>query len=291
MDTRTGKKIRLGRLFGAHGRSLIVAYSHGVLMGPLPGMRNGQEMATFAASMGLADGLMVAPGMVTLLESAFVGRQAPALVVHLDWQNFSRRTLPNREGLCAPLAEIEHVVAAGADAIMTYLFVGHADPHDEREEVARNARLARECERWGLPLLIEPRSAREKEHPEDKSDPAIMAMYCRIAAEIGADLVKCIDPGNRDALEQITDGCPVPVLVAGGARRERLADGVEAATRAMRAGAAGLVFGRNIYQAEDPGAALAAFRRVVDETPASRVASVIGEGQDRSVRGGFDGDA
>lgn len=268
MDTRTGKKIRLGRLFGAHGRSLIVAYSHGVLMGPLPGMATGEEMERFVAAMAEADGLMIAPGLVTRLESAFIGRRAPALVIHLDWQNFSRRTLPYREGLCAQLAEIEQVVAAGADAVMTYLFVGHEDSHDEREEIARNARLARDCERWGLPLMIEPRSAREKEHPEDKSDPAIMAMYCRISAEIGADLVKCVDPGDTGALAQIIDGCPAPVLIAGGARKERLEDGVDAATRAMRAGAAGLVFGRNIYQADDPAAALAAFRRVVDETPA-----------------------
>lgn len=268
MDTRTGKKIRLGRLFGTHGRSLIVAYSHGVLMGPLPGMATGQEMERFAAAMGEADGLMVTPGMVTRLEAAFVGRQAPALVIHLDWQNFSRRTLPVREGLCAPLAEIEQVVASAADAVMTYLFVGHEDPRDEREEIARNARLARDCERWGLPLMIEPRSAREKQHAEDKSDPAIMAMYCRISAEIGADLVKCIDPGDAGTLEQIIDGCPAPVLVAGGARKERLEDGIDAAARALRAGAAGLVFGRNIYQADDPAAALSAFRRVVDETPA-----------------------
>lgn len=264
MDSRTGKKIRLGRLFNQHsGRTLIVAYSHGVLMGPRPGIATLDEMRRVAHSLHRADGLMIAPGMVTHLEDAFVGRERPALVVHLDYQSFSREILRYREGAAVEMARIEDVAAAGADAIMTYLYIGHDDPEREKLEIRRNARLARACERWGVVLMIEPRSAREAEHPQDKSDPALMAMYCRIAAEIGADLVKCIYPGSANALAQIVAGCPCPVLLAGGSKAGDPNESYRRAEEAMHAGAPGLVFGRNIYEAVDPAAELDRFRAIV----------------------------
>lgn len=266
MDARTGKKIRLGRLFNQRsGRSLIVAYSHGLLLGPGPGLRSMAEMRARAATLAAADGLMVAPGMVGRLEEAFVGRERPGLVIQVDWQNFSRKLMPYREGVSVALASAEEALAAGADAVMTYMLLGHSEIGDEREEIRRNAELARACERVGLPLMIEPRSAREKERPADKTDPEIMAMYCRVAAELGADLVKCIYPESEAALAAIVDGCPAPLLVAGGPRRESLAAALEVARASMTVGAAGLVFGRNIYQADDPAHALGLFRALVHE--------------------------
>lgn len=264
MDSRTGKKIRMGRLFNQHsGRSIIVAYSHGVLMGPLPGLMTLEEMRRVTHSLAQADGLLVAPGVVTQLEAAVIGKERPALMIHMDYQNASRSILPYQEGATVEMATIEEVVAAGADGIMTYLYLGYNDPEREKMEIARNARLARACERWGVVLMIEPRSARETTHPEDKSDAKLMAMYCRIAAEIGADVVKCIDPGNAAALEQIVSGCPVPVLIAGGLKEANPAQAYERAQKAIEVGAAGLVFGRNIYQAEDPAAELTRYRQIV----------------------------
>ncbi len=272
MDSRTGKKIRLGRLrHPASGRSLLIAYSHGVLLGPTPGMRTLDEMRGFATSIRNVEGLMIAPGLLPALEDAFVGRDRPSLIVHLDWQNFSRTTLPSERGVSAQLAEIEDVVAAGADAIMTYLFVGHDDPREEREEIARNAGIVGDCARLGLPVMIEPRSIREKTHPEDKTDQDVMAMYCRIAAEIGADLVKCIYPGTAEKMGEIVITCPAPVLVAGGARKDSLHESLDVASTAIQVGAAGLVFGRNVYQADDPQEAVTALRRIVHHNSAAYV--------------------
>lgn len=264
MDSRTGKRIRLGRLRNPEsGRYLIVAYSHGVLMGPAAGMETLAEMRDFTTRIRGVEGLMIAPGLLPALESAFVGRDRPSLVIHLDWQNFSRSVLPPSHGVSARLASIERVVAAGADAVMTYLFVGHDDPREERAEIARNAEIVEECSRLGLPVMIEPRSARERSVPEDKQDVDVMSMYCRISAEIGADLVKCIYPGTRETLARIVETCPAPVLVAGGARRETPETALEIAGAAMEAGASGLVYGRNIYQAHDPQAMVNSLARIV----------------------------
>jgi class I fructose-bisphosphate aldolase len=264
MDARTGKQIRLGRLrHPSSGRYLIIAYSHGVLMGPGPGMATLADMQRFATTIRNVEGLMVTPGMLPALETAFIGRGRPSLVIHLDWQNFSRSVLPYQQGVSAQLAEIDRVVAAGADAVMTYLFVGHEDPREEREEIARNARIVDACARFGLPVMIEPRSAREKSHPGDKQDVEVMAMYCRVSAEIGADLVKCIYPGSTEKLATIVEGCTAPLLVAGGARLDSSDAAIAIADSAIAAGAQGLVFGRNVYQAADPQAVVDALVEVV----------------------------
>lgn len=261
MDARTGKKIRLGRLFDQQShKSLIVAYSHGVIMGPRPGMRTIQEIKQMSQLVSRANGLMIAPGLVTSLEEAFVGKDRPSLIIHLDYQSFSRDILPYDEGATVEMAKIEEVVATGADGVMTYLYIGYDDPEREKMEIARNSRLARDCERWGIVLMIEPRSAREARNPADKKDPKIMSLYCRISAEIGADLVKCIHPGEEDALRSVIEGCPVPVLVAGGSRAE---NAYLRAESAMRAGAAGLVYGRNIYEAADPKLELERYLQIV----------------------------
>lgn len=264
MDARTGKKIRLGRLFDQKSRkTLIVAYSHGVLMGPRPGMRSLDEMKRVSLSLSRANGLMIAPGLVTPLEETFVGRQCPCLIVHLDYQSFSRDIMPYDEGATVELAQIEDVVAAGADGVMTYLYMGYEDPEREKMEIARNARIARTCERWGIVMMIEPRSAREARNPADKTDPNILGLYCRVSAEIGADLVKCIHPGKEDVLQSVIEGCAAPVLVAGGSRAEKPEQAYSRAESAMRAGAAGLVYGRNIYEASDPVAELERYLRIV----------------------------
>jgi fructose-bisphosphate aldolase, class I len=264
MDARTGKKIRLGRLFDRKShRTLIVAYSHGVLMGPQPGMRSLEEMKQMSLTLGRANGLMVAPGLVTPLEEAFIGQDRPSLMVHLDYQSFSRDILPYGEGATVELAQIEDVVAAGADGVMTYLYMGYEDPEREKMEIARNARLARACEKWGILLMIEPRSAREARLPSDKTDPKILALYCRISAEIGADLVKCIHPGEEEAIRRVMEGCPAPVLVAGGSRAQNSELAYSRAESAIRAGASGLVYGRNIYEAPDPAAELERYLQIV----------------------------
>jgi class I fructose-bisphosphate aldolase len=91
----------------------------------------------------------------------------------------------------------------------------------------------------------------------------VLALYCRISAEIGADLVKCIHPGSRDAIAQITEGCPAPVLIAGGSKLERPEQAYERARSAIAGGAAGLVYGRNIYESQDPAAELDQYLRIV----------------------------
>lgn len=257
MDSRTGKKIRLGRVLRPDsGRGVIIATSHGVLTGPPGGQRTRAEIAELFPKLAAADAVMVAPGMVRMVEDTFVGRGRPGLVVELDWKSWNRPIYPHGrdgrgEGAVASLASVEDLAAAGVDAVMTYLYVGQLDGQLEREEVERNARLARECARWGIGLVIEPRSAREG-HEDDAASAAVLSFYCRVAAELGADVVKCIWPGSVSALAEVAATCFVPVVLAGGPGEETADGAVGLASQAIEAGAAGVMFGRKVYRSADP---------------------------------------
>lgn len=270
MDSRTGKKIRLGRLFDQlSGRSIVVAASHGVLTGAPAGLKTTADMVRVFGQLAGANGIMVAPGSVRLTEEAFIGRDRPSLVVHVDWKSHGRKLFtPGEggmsEGTLTSLATIDEVAAAGADAVMSYLYVGHRDNDLERREVSRNARLAADCARLGIVLIIEPRAVLDHRDLAQVNDPELLSWYCRMSAEIGADIVKCIWPGSLDAYGQVVASTTVPVLLAGGPGGDSdITATMTLAHCAVRAGGSGLMFGRRIYNSSAPPAVLAGLRAVI----------------------------
>jgi len=264
MDSRTGKKIRMARFFNQESqKALLVAYSHGVIMGPLPGMMSLPEMEKACDEMSAVDGLMVAPGMLPALEDYFIGRDKPALMMHMDYQSYVRETLPYEHGGTVELASVEQAMAAGADGIMTYLYIGHPDPEIEKLEIQRNARLARECEQLGMVFMVEALSAQLRSNPEHRTDIAIQTLGCRIAAELGADIVKAFYPGSLENVSEMARTCPVPLMLAGGAKAANPEDAFGHADDAIKAGASGLVFGRNIFEADDVRATVQRYRSIV----------------------------
>jgi 3-hydroxy-5-phosphonooxypentane-2,4-dione thiolase len=84
----------------------------------------------------------------------------------------------------------------------------------------------------------------------------------RMCAELGAQFVKTYY--TAEGFEQVTAGCPVPVVMAGGKKLPER-DALEMAHRAVQEGAAGVDMGRNIFQSAHPAAMLEAVTRVVHE--------------------------
>ncbi|MFZ3388341.1 class I fructose-bisphosphate aldolase [Buttiauxella gaviniae] len=280
MDSRTGKAIRLGRILRPEtGCAVVVATSHGVMSGPPSGLKTRREIESVFAQLRGADGVMVSPGMIPLVEQTYVGRDRPGLVLHLDWKNHARSLYtPGKdgrsEGVLAQLADISEVAACGIDAVMTYMYVGQKDTTLEQAEIVRNTRIARDCERHGIALIIEPRSALEGIDPEALSA-KVMSMYCRIAADIGADLVKALWPGSVEAFAEVTSTCYTPVLLAGGAGGEDPYSTLQLAADAMQAGARGVMFGRRIFRAQQPASVLRALNAVVHENQSVEQASQL----------------
>lgn len=272
MDSHIGKSIRLGRIMRPEtGRGIVVASSHPVLFGPVPGLSTREEVVDTFSKLSGADAVMCSPGTLAHVVDLYRGRNSPGLVIHMDWMNSQRpfypAGYPRAEGTVVSLATVEELVQTGADGFMTYLYVGHEDPRLERDEIERNARLARECAKWGIVLIIEPQPAQDRRDP-DARKPGQMAFYARVAADIGADIVKSDLPAGDtfeeriDGFGQVTSGSTVPVMLAGGPMQND-EQTFELASQSIKVGGAGLVFGRKIYQSPDPAAMLDKLAAVV----------------------------
>ncbi len=273
MSADCGKKIRLGRVLDPEThKSVAVAFDHGLSSGPITGCIKPREMMAKLVQGG-ADAILVSPGVARLCADFFVGKSAPALILRLDWTNMFRPEdrLGYKEGRTSAIGAVEDAARFGADAVLTFMFVGYEDPDVEAKEIEKNALIARACESAGIPHIIEP-MARGRLASSRRFDAELIRMHARNAAEIGADAIKTDYSGQKESFESVVDGCPVPILIAGGPKAETVEASLEMVEGAMQAGAAGVLFGRNIFQARDPVNMLRAIRAIVHDGLATRAA-------------------
>jgi DhnA family fructose-bisphosphate aldolase class Ia len=136
--------------------------------------------------------------------------------------------------------------------VIVFLVVGSGDADFDRSEIQRVARVSRECEQLGLPLIVESLARGAAVH--NPQDPEWLLLHTRIAAELGADAIKTEYTGDPETMHRVIDSCPIPVLVLGGSRSGTDHEVLNVVRSIMRAGAAGVFFGRNIFQAKNiPG--------------------------------------
>jgi DhnA family fructose-bisphosphate aldolase class Ia len=122
------------------------------------------------------------------------------------------------------------------------------------------AKAAEACRHWELPLMIEP-GLWARDVPKDPAARSEMnADGARMAVELGADLLKLEYGGDPKAFREIVEASPVPVLILGGPKRPTQRDALADVVASAKAGAAGLVIGRNIWQHDNPGAMVRALR-------------------------------
>ena len=253
---------RLNRLFGPDGRALVVAIDHGQFREP-SWLGRIRDMAAIVAAHVAAgpDAMTLSAGQAPLLQ-AVRGRQRPALVLRADHTNCYTA---DREGpaFCDALeAAVERAVALDAAAIVCGLLEIPGQPELYRDCLRNVARLRRESERAGLPLVVEVLAMTLRSGvPGVTDDVTTIATLARQAAELGADIVKT-DPtaAVEDYAEVVLAAGGRPVLVSGGspliAESAGEADAalVRRSAGLLHAGAAGLSYGRPIVWAQDPPA-------------------------------------
>ena len=258
------RRLRLRRLFSRpSGRAAIVAWAHGPLVGPIPGLRS-EEAPRVGEALARADGLVLSPAVLPAVAEVLARRDRPSVFLLHRWQSVSRppELLGYEEGATATLCSVEEAARWGADGVMTYLYVGWRDPLREAREVEAVAEAARRCQELGMLLMVESRSIRAERDASGLARGDLACYHARLAAELGADLVKTPWTGP-EAFREVVAGCPVPLLVSGGRRVGPLADAVDRAREAVACGAAGVVYGRYVFQDPDPAAALDALLEVV----------------------------
>jgi len=259
-----GKRIRSSRFLNQRtNRAVIVPMDHGLPLGPITGLTDPAE--TFQKIIeGGADAVLMAPGQVRICLNGFLGKGAPALILRLDWTNLFRRVLPATTGSEVLIATVEDAVRYGADGVITYLFIGYEKDEAEASNLGNVALIARECERYAMPYIVEP-MARGKRVEGNEYNPEYVKLHVRMAAEVGADYIKTDYTGDPDSFREVVRGCPVPILIAGGPKVETTREALEMAKGALDAGAVGVIFGRNVFQAYDPCGMVKALRLVVHE--------------------------
>jgi DhnA family fructose-bisphosphate aldolase class Ia len=247
----SGVEIRLGQLFDRRsGRAFIAAIDHGVTTGVPVGAERAIE--TIGRVVGCEpDGVLIGPGMLAKAGHLFAFRGAPAALLRTDWIINDPRLekLEQGEGyrvLCSP----QRAAELGADAIVQFLVHGVREGSMYADNVRAVSQAAEAAARVGLPLIVEVTLWGSR--IQDRKEPDLLAFGCRMAAELGADAIKTEWTGDRATMADVINGCPVPVLVLGGAKSPTPEPLLEATREAMAAGARGVIYGRNVWQAADP---------------------------------------
>lgn len=246
------KEIRMNRLFNEDGKTVMVAMDHGQ-GGVKPGLANPEKLIeTIIAAQ--PDAILLSSGLARTYNYLFGHKGDPALVISSDF--VLGNTIPQTSGSLEVIRQsisVEEAVRLGADAIKALLVFGNKDIEAQADNQEYITRLAEECNRWNLPLIVEPTTWGSELDAEKKKDVSLYADMARIAGEMGADLVKCDYVGTPEEYQAVVDNCPVPIAILGGSKAspDQIADTIE---NALSCGVSGVVFGRNVWQSEDPAA-------------------------------------
>lgn len=245
----SGAEMRLGRMFDRRsGRAFITAYDHGTSI-RMPAEEGGARATVRKIVAGEPDGVLISPGMLKRTADLFAFRGAPVPIVRTDWTVLDRRMKDVGERY-RTLVEPEEAQALGAGAIVVYLIQGPETGETFADNVRAVSTAAAKADRLGLPFVVE--ATLWGSRIREKKDPDLLAYGCRIASELGADAVKTEYTGDPASMRDVIAACPVPVLTLGGAKSGSEDDVVASATGAVEAGAKGIIFGRNVWMADDP---------------------------------------
>jgi class I fructose-bisphosphate aldolase len=258
-----GKAARIARLLDpASGRSVIIPVDHGIVMGAVEGLRD--PLAVLERLIALRiDGTLLTPGLWKAAAPLFARRDAPARVLTADLPLSS--TLPGESSAFTEndvVASVEFALRHAFDAVKVILLWGLERPK-QMANLKLVGHIAEQCDRSGLPLMVEPVLWGSGVPPERKNDPALIESAARIALEVGADILKIPYTGEAEAFAQLVRRVRVPVFVLGGPRMGTLEDVFAVAHCAAAAGARGIVFGRNVWQHPRMDALVPALQDVV----------------------------
>lgn len=266
MQQMLGKQIRQSRIINPRSqRGFCIAFDHALQLGTCKGMERPEEALDQMAEAGV-DAVILPPGSALRYGARLVQNGGPALVLRLDQTTMWREGTPldYTDGHTRLIASVEDALALGAEAVITYLFVGHNSPQEETASFRANAEINAAARRAGIVHIIETMGARHA-LADDINDGDFVRFHTRIGAEMGADIIKTDWPGSVTALRQITQELPVPVMLAGGPRTSDDRSTIDMVHQVIAGGAAGIFFGRSIIQATDPLAVMKACRAIIHD--------------------------
>ncbi len=185
----------------------------------------------------------------------------PDLVAGVGGTSILKEDLSD-EGITTSMKE---AVRLNAAAVSISIFVGAPN---EKQTLLNLGRLVDEGEEIGMTVMAITAVGKELEKRDDR----YLALACRIAAEVGAHMVKTY---YCEGFSKVVDGCPVPLVVAGGPKLNTEADVFQLVQKAVQEGAVGVDMGRNIWQNDSPVAVIKAIRAIVHEGATAKEALAL----------------
>lgn len=245
-------------VLASDGRALIVAMDHARTQGYTAGLEDPGKVIEMAIGAG-ADGIMTSFGVIKRYRNQLIGRIPTMMRLDGGPSLFREDWLANTEW--SQLHTVEEAQILGVDAVVMMLFMGIPVEMLTMKYVAATAN---QCLRTNMPLMVEALPGLGERVP-DPMDSHAMAAACRLAFEHGADYVKTYYTGSVEGFKQVIANTPVPVLVAGGTKMDTELETLQVVADCMEAGAHGVVFGRNIWQHQNPYGMVRALNRIIHE--------------------------
>jgi class I fructose-bisphosphate aldolase len=259
-----GKMIRFERIFNRNtGRTIIVPMDHGISVGPINGVID-MKSSIQQVAIGGANAVVEHKGLV----GAGLRGKGPdiGLIIHLS-ASTSLSPYPNAKTL---VCTVEEAIKLGADAVSIHVNLG-----DEDEKIMLNdfGNISRICNDWGMPLLAMIYARGEK--IKDGFHVDVVKHAARVGSELGADIVKVPYTGNPETFCKVTEGCSVPVVIAGGEKMDSDREILEMVKGAIDAGGAGVSIGRNVFQHRTPQKMVEAMAAIIHDNKSLEEALAI----------------
>ena len=259
-----GMKNRLAQLVKPDGHCLFLPIDHGYFQGPTRKLERPGE--TIRPLLPYCDAIFVTRGV---LRSAIDPENTRPIILRVSGGTSVIGKDLSNEGITTSL---EEAIRLNASAVGLSIFVGS---DYERDSLLNLSKLVDEGEKYGIPVMAVTAVGKELE----KRDARYLGLSCRIAAELGARIVKTYWCENFD---RVVQGCPVPVVMAGGPKVDTDREVLEFVHDGMAKGAIGVNLGRNVWQNENPVPMIKGLKAIIHEKATVKEAERILEDEKRT---------
>jgi DhnA family fructose-bisphosphate aldolase class Ia len=245
------------------GRTVIIAIDHGNYAGPMKGIEDPLK-AVKAAADGGADAVIINAGTLRKVHRE-VARKL-GIILRIDGGHTTLN--PDKTQFSSLTATVDMASRIGADAVVMMGYVGNTR---ETESLSALGQAASHCNRLELGLVAEMLPAHALSKPPYSEE--YVGLAARVGSEIGADIIKTYYTGSVESFSRVVRGSLCPVVALGGAKMESVHQVFEVAESVVKAGGAGVAFGRNVWQASDPESMVRALVSIIHDGKSARDAS------------------
>lgn len=243
-----GMKSRMAKLISPKThRAVWLAMDHGYFLGPVKKLERPGE--TVKPLLPYADAIMLTRG---ILRNCINAQNSPPIILRVSGGNSIIGEDLSKEAI---ITSVKEAVRLNVSAVAFSIYIGAKYEH---QTLICLANLINEAQDYGMPVLAVTAVGREL----GKRDARYLSLACRIAAELGAQMVKTY---YCDEFEKVVKYSPVPLVIAGGPKLKTELDVLQLAHDAVQRGAVGVDMGRNIWQSDNSAAMIQAIRHIVHE--------------------------